>query len=145
MAVDLRGFYLKVSPLTSSAVHDSAPDAQGLGSTQQNEHSRHNICSAQVMVDCMHALFRAADQRRALQACPRSALTRRCVQLGQFFAARAEFVPLPICRSLSRLHDQVLLCTWAQSGCRRCVPATRFGCSLLVAYSCHPCLVLRSQ
>ena len=28
------------------------------------------------------------------------------LQLGQFFAARAEFVPAPICRSLSRLHDQ---------------------------------------
>jgi predicted unusual protein kinase regulating ubiquinone biosynthesis (AarF/ABC1/UbiB family) len=29
------------------------------------------------------------------------------MQLGQFFAARAEFVPEPICRQLSLLHDQV--------------------------------------
>lgn len=28
-------------------------------------------------------------------------------QLGQFFAARAEFVPEPICRHLSLLHDRV--------------------------------------
>ena len=29
------------------------------------------------------------------------------LQLGQFFAARAEFVPEPICRKLSLLHDRV--------------------------------------
>jgi predicted unusual protein kinase regulating ubiquinone biosynthesis (AarF/ABC1/UbiB family) len=28
------------------------------------------------------------------------------MQIGQFFAARAEFVPEPICRKLSLLHDQ---------------------------------------
>ncbi len=32
------------------------------------------------------------------------------VQLGQFFAARAEFVPEPICRKLSLLHDRVGAC-----------------------------------
>jgi len=30
-----------------------------------------------------------------------------CLQIGQFFAARAEFVPEPICKKLSLLHDQV--------------------------------------
>ena len=32
------------------------------------------------------------------------------MQLGQFFAARAEFVPEPICRKLSLLHDRVGPC-----------------------------------
>lgn len=33
------------------------------------------------------------------------------MQLGQFFAARAEFVPEPICRKLSLLHDRVSVFT----------------------------------
>ena len=34
-------------------------------------------------------------------------MTGALLQLGQFFAARAEFVPEPICRKLALLHDQV--------------------------------------
>ena len=28
-------------------------------------------------------------------------------QVGQFFAARSEFVPEPVCRELAKLHDRV--------------------------------------
>jgi hypothetical protein len=42
------------------------------------------------------------------------------LQLGQFFAARAEFVPEPICRYLSLLHDRVWL--GDQCSCCACTP-----------------------
>ena len=29
------------------------------------------------------------------------------MQVGQFIAARSEFVPEPVCRELSKLHDRV--------------------------------------
>jgi len=30
------------------------------------------------------------------------------LQVGQFLGARGDFVPMPICQQLSRLHDQVV-------------------------------------
>ncbi len=66
MAVDLRGFYLKVSPT-----------------------DLHHCC-----------IFHPAPMQPPM-------MTGNAMQLGQFFAARAEFVPEPICRHLSLLHDRV--------------------------------------
>jgi len=44
------------------------------------------------------------------------------LQIGQFFAARAEFVPEPICKKLSLLHDQVQSGSGLNNACTRNMP-----------------------
>lgn len=76
LAVDLRGFYLKVNNevvVVAASVHlDEA-------SITITERCMQQI-NAQMMLD---------------------------FQVGQFLGARGDFVPMPICQQLSRLHDQV--------------------------------------
>ena len=82
MAIDLRGFYLKVPVRRRSDVHCACSQSQHL----------------------------AGHLQSGLQRTTPGAINDfECggLQLGQFFAARAEFVPEPICRRLSLLHDQV--------------------------------------
>lgn len=77
LAVDLRGFYLKVSHEVAEA---AAP-----------------ICLDEASI---------TTTARCLQR--KSAHTLLDLQVGQFLGARGDFVPMPICQQLSRLHDQVI-------------------------------------
>ncbi len=77
LAVDLRGFYLKVSHEVAAA---AAPVCLDKASITTNVRCLQQP-SAHMMLD---------------------------VQVGQFLGARGDFVPLPICQQLSRLHDQVI-------------------------------------
>lgn len=62
-------------------------------------------------------------EHRSMQGCssevPRGCILYSVLQIGQFFAARAEFVPEPICKKLALLHDQasrILPEPWQREG-----------------------------
>jgi hypothetical protein len=96
MAIDLRGFYLKVPVRLRIDVHCACSLSQRLAGLSESELLQ---TGALAVTEC----------------------SRGCSQLGQFFAARAEFVPEPICRRLSLLHDQVRA-AWPRTVVLRCSP-----------------------
>jgi len=96
MAIDLRGFYLKVPVRLRMHVHCACSRSQGLAGQSESDLLQTRPLA---VTDC----------------------ARGCSQLGQFFAARAEFVPEPICRRLSLLHDQVRA-AWPQTAVICCSP-----------------------
>ncbi len=77
LAVDLRGFYLKVSHEVAAAAASVLLDEASITTTERCLQRT----SAHMMLD---------------------------LQVGQFLGARGDFVPMPICQQLSRLHDQVI-------------------------------------
>lgn len=119
LAVDLRGFYLKVSHEVAAAAASVHLDEANI-TTETNER-------------CMQRMSALLD-----------------LQVGQFLGARGDFVPMPICQQLSRLHDQVIdhltcasCCTCACQSQQR--PFWQYQCNMANRCKGHACPLVTSH
>jgi hypothetical protein len=97
MVVTLRGFYLKV------AESERARVVRGVATGKQNGATSPPLFL--LSPPSLHpSPFRPPHTAHLLL---NLSLHTHHAQVGQFIAARSEFVPAPICRRLARLHDAV--------------------------------------